>query len=70
MLGYVAEYKLRKMYFSDPCFKNVHKSDDHDRKKKGDLTVSKLSQFFRLPGLMPPAGIGIFCHVRYDHRTS
>jgi len=31
MLGYVAEYKLRKMHFSRAIFKNVHKTDDHDR---------------------------------------
>ena len=48
MLGYVAEYKLRKMYFSDPCFENVHKSDDHDRKKKGDLTVTYKGREFRI----------------------
>ena len=40
MLGYIAEYKLRKMHFSQPCFENVRKKDDHDRKQKGDLTVT------------------------------
>lgn len=40
MLGYVAEYKLRKMHFSLPCFENVCKKDDHDRKRKGDLSVT------------------------------
>lgn len=48
MLGYVAEYKLRKIHFSDPCFENVHKSDDHDRKKKGDLTVTYKGREFRI----------------------
>ncbi len=48
MLGYVAEYKLRKMHFSDPCFENVHKGDDHDRSKKGDLTVTYKGQPFRI----------------------
>ena len=31
MLGYIAEYKLRKMHFSAECFSGVHKKDDHDR---------------------------------------
>ncbi len=34
VLGYVAEYKLRKMHFADSYFSNVHKADDHDRKKR------------------------------------
>ena len=40
MLGYIAEYKLRKMHFSDPIFSRVIKDDDHDRRKKGDLRVT------------------------------
>ena len=40
MLGYIAEYKLRKMHFTDPRFSNVIKDDDHDRRKKGDLRVT------------------------------
>lgn len=40
MLGYVAEYKLRKMHFSDPAFEGVHKADDHDRSRKNDLTFA------------------------------
>ena len=48
VLGYVAEYKLRKMHFSDPCFSNIHKADDHDRKKKGDLTVTYKGREFRI----------------------
>lgn len=32
MLGYVAEYKLRKMYFEDPRVSALIKDDDHDRK--------------------------------------
>jgi hypothetical protein len=39
MLGYVAEYKLRKMYFGDQRFSNVIKYNNHDRNKKGDLMV-------------------------------
>ena len=35
--GYVAEYKLRKLWFSGPRFEAVHKPDDHLRSKKGDL---------------------------------
>ena len=46
MLGYVAEYKLRKMHFSDPVFEHVHKADDHDRNKKGDLTVTYKGRAF------------------------
>lgn len=37
MFGYVSEYKLRKIWFSDPRFQDVRKEDDHDRKQKGDL---------------------------------
>lgn len=48
MLGYVAEYKLRKMVFSDPVFTKVHKADDHDRSKKGDLTVTFKQRLFRI----------------------
>jgi len=48
MLGYIAEYKLRKMHFSDPCFENVHKKDDHDRKQKGDLTITYRGREFKI----------------------
>ncbi len=48
MLGYVAEYKLRKMFFSDPCFKDVLKKDDHDRRHKGDLTVTYKDREFKI----------------------
>lgn len=48
MLGYIAEYKLRKMYFSSPVFEKVHKADDHDRSRKGDLTVTYNDQDFRI----------------------
>jgi len=35
MLGYIAEYKLRKMFFeNDPRVENLTKYDDHDRKKR------------------------------------
>lgn len=48
MLGYIAEYKLYKMYFSDPIFEKVHKADDHDRSKKGDLTVTYNGREFKI----------------------
>lgn len=35
--GYIAEYKLRKLWFSDPRIDNLHKPDDHARLKKGDV---------------------------------
>lgn len=48
MLGYIAEYKLRKMHFSDPLFEKVHKADDHDRTRKGDLTITYKGQEFTI----------------------
>lgn len=48
MLGYIAEYKLRKLHFCDDCFSNVHKKDDHDRKQKGDLTVTYKGREFKI----------------------
>lgn len=48
MIGYIAEYKLRKMHFSDSVFEDVHKADDHDRSKKGDLTVTFKGRQFRI----------------------
>ena len=48
MMGYIAEYKLMKMHFSDPCFENVHKADDHDRSRKGDLTVTYKGKQFKI----------------------
>jgi len=40
LLGYLAEVKLRHMWFSDRRVSEVHKDDDHDRRKKGDLVVT------------------------------
>lgn len=40
IFGYVSEYKLRKLWFSDDRIINLHKSDNHDRAKKGDLTFA------------------------------
>jgi hypothetical protein len=48
MFGYVAEYKLRRMHFSDPVFEGVHKADDHDRSRKGDLTVTYRGREFKI----------------------
>jgi hypothetical protein len=36
-LGYLAEYKLRKLLLSDPRITELKKYDDHDRKKKHDI---------------------------------
>ena len=38
IFGYVSEYKLRKIWFNDDRISNLTKYDDHDRKKKGDLS--------------------------------
>ena len=48
MLGYVAEYKLKQMHFTDPRFTSVTKDDDHDRKKKGDLRVTYRGRDFKI----------------------
>ena len=48
MIGYIAEYKLKKMHFSDNIWKNVRKDDDHDRKKKGDLVFLYKDHKFRV----------------------
>ncbi len=40
LLGYIAEYKLRTMWFvGKPNVTHYIKHDDHNRKKKGDLVV-------------------------------
>lgn len=48
MLGYIAEYKLRKMHFAGPPYENVHKADDHDRSRKGDLIVTYKGKDFTI----------------------
>lgn len=48
MLGYVAEYKLRKMHFEDPRITALVKDDDHDRKKKGDIRFNYRGRSFRV----------------------
>jgi len=39
LFGYVSEYKVRKTWFEREEFTEVKKYDDHDRSKKGDLSV-------------------------------
>lgn len=48
MLGYVAEYKLKKMYFEDSRITALIKDDDHDRKNKGDIRFIYRGQNFRV----------------------
>ncbi len=38
MFGYLSEYKLRKMWFSDERVSDLVKYDNHDRTRKGDLS--------------------------------
>lgn len=38
LFGYVSEYKLKKMWFSDPRISKLIKYNNHDREKKGDLS--------------------------------
>lgn len=40
MIGYVGEFQLRKIWFSDERTSNVRKSDDHDRRLKNDLVIA------------------------------
>lgn len=46
MLGYVAEYKLRKIHFEDPRISALVKDDDHDRKSKGDIRFNYRGKSF------------------------
>jgi len=39
LFGYVAEYKLRKTWFSDERISDSWKYDDHDRSRPSDLAV-------------------------------
>lgn len=48
MLGYIAEYKLRKMHFAGSPYENIHKADDHDRSRKGDLIVTYKGKDFTI----------------------
>lgn len=40
VLGYLAEVKLKSVWFSGPEIQHSIKYDDHDRKKKGDIVVT------------------------------
>lgn len=48
MLGYVAEYKLRQIYFEDSRITALIKDDDHDRKNKSDVRFIYRGQSFRV----------------------
>ncbi len=40
LLGYVAEYKVRKIWFSDERVSHSRKYDDHDRSRPSDLAIT------------------------------
>lgn len=40
IFGYVSEYKRRKTWFADTRIIGLHKSDNHGRARKGDLTFT------------------------------
>jgi len=40
LIGYLAEKKLRTMWFSGPEITDAVKHDDHDRRRKGDLVIT------------------------------
>ena len=46
ILGYLAEFKLEKLWLTGADISNVIKYDDHDRKKKGDRVVRYKGQEF------------------------
>lgn len=37
LFGFVAEYKLTKLYFNDPRIQSLRRYDDHDRTRPGDF---------------------------------
>jgi hypothetical protein len=37
LFGFVAEYKLTKLYFADPRIQSLRRYDDHDRTRPGDF---------------------------------
>ena len=37
LFGFIAEYKLTKLYFSDPRIQSLRRYDDHDRTRPGDF---------------------------------
>lgn len=46
--GYIAEIKLRDIWFSGGQFSGHHKHADHDRKNKGDLVVTYKGRNFKI----------------------
>src|ERR1051325_5595556 len=46
LLGYIAEMKLRNLWFSTERITHAIKYDDHDRKKKGDLVITYSDKSF------------------------
>jgi hypothetical protein len=48
LLGYVAEYKLRKLWFESELITHSSKHDDHYRKGKGDLNVTYKGREFTI----------------------
>lgn len=39
LFGYINEYKLRSLWRADPRLTEIRRHDDHDRMKKGDLSI-------------------------------
>jgi hypothetical protein len=48
MLGYAAEYVLRRRHFTDSRLTGIVKDDDHDRDSKGDLRFEYRGMSFRI----------------------
>jgi len=48
MLGYAAEYVLRRRHFTDARLTGIVKDDDHDRERKGDLRFEYRGRSFRI----------------------
>lgn len=48
LVSYIAETKLRNIWFSRPEITNAIKYDDHNRQKKGDLVITYKSNVFVL----------------------
>lgn len=48
MIGYLSEYKLRKIFQDNPRITFLRKDDDHDRKSKGDLIITYRGHEFKI----------------------
>jgi hypothetical protein len=46
LFGYVAEFKLRALFRNNPLVTEIIKSDDHDRRRKNDLTLLYKGRLF------------------------